>query len=86
MNYYNVRIKERAKKEIRGLPKKDIARIIDKIKHLAKLPRPTDCVKLGKDEFRVRQGNYRILYSIDDAEKKVIIFKVRHRREAYRRE
>lgn len=85
MNCYNVSIKERAKKEIRAFPKKDIVRIIAKIKHLSRLPRPTDCVKLAKGEFRIRQGDYRILYSVNDNEKKVTVFKVRHRREVYQR-
>lgn len=84
MACYEITFKESAKKEIRSLPKKEIIRVVTKAENLSKHPRPKDCTKLAKDKFRIRQGDYRIIYNVNDREKKVTVFKVRHRREAYR--
>jgi len=56
------------------------------LKELASNPRPSNCKKLvgGERDWRVRVGDYRVLYEIDDAEKSVRILNVKHRREAYR--
>ena len=85
MASYKVLIKPSAVKEIEDLPRKDRRRVVERIRALASAPRPTGCVKLSAGEkFRVRQGSYRIVYSISDPEKTVLVVKVGHRGEVYR--
>jgi mRNA interferase RelE/StbE len=82
---YSVLIKPSAGKELEAIPKKDRLRVVAKIRALADNPRPMGCEKLsGREEYRLRQGRYRIVYSISDDDQTVLIFKVAHRREAYR--
>ena len=84
MGSYNISLKESAKKEIGSLEKKEIKRILDRIKDLATNPRPVNSKKLAEDQYRVRQGDYRIIYEVFDDIKKIAIVKVRHRKEVYR--
>jgi mRNA interferase RelE/StbE len=82
---YKLFIKKDAEKEIRSLPKADIKRVVKKILSLPNNPRPSGCEKLkGEEGYRIRQGVYRIVYSVDDNEKSIAIVKVGHRREVYR--
>jgi len=82
---YSLFIKPSAAKEIEALPKRDRLRIIQRIHSLAEEPRPPGCEKLsGEDKYRVRQGLYRILYTITDQDLIVCVVKVGHRREVYR--
>ena len=85
---YRLLIKPSAGKEIEALgQKKDRQRIVERIAALASEPRPIGCEKLGGTEgrYRIRQGQFRIVYSVDDAARTVEVFKVGHRREVYRR-
>ena len=85
MAKYRITIKKSAAKELEALPKKDLQRIIKRIQTLAQNPRPDGSQKLsGQEQYRVRQGDYRIVYSIEDKELLVDIFKIGHRREIYR--
>ncbi len=86
MGRYRVLIKPSAVKEIEAIGrKKDRQRIVGRIKRLADDPRPADCQKLsGRDLYRVRQGNFRIVYSIEDDRLIAIVVKVGHRRDVYR--
>ncbi len=85
MASYKLLIKSSAAKELESLPKKQRIRMAAKIQALAATPRPTGCEKLsGHDLFRIRQGTYRALYSVDDSQKTVLIIRIAHRREAYR--
>lgn len=85
MASYRVAIKASAAKELEALPKKDCARIVAPIRGLANEPRLSGVEKLSGDEkYRVRQGDYRILYVVDDAGLTVAIVKIGHRREVYR--
>ena len=85
MASYRLSIKPSAAKEIEALPKKDRIRVIKRIKDLSENPRPPGCEKLsGNDKYRVRQGQYRIVYSVSDQELIVLVVKVAHRREVYR--
>ena len=85
MERYSVSIKTSALKELEQIPSKVIRQITRRIQFLAENPRPPGCEKLsGREQYRIRQGNYRILYSIDDKTKVVDIVKVAHRREVYR--
>ncbi|MEE9303342.1 MAG: type II toxin-antitoxin system RelE/ParE family toxin [Thiotrichaceae bacterium] len=87
MEKYKVSIKHSAVKEIEAIPqKKERQRIIRRIGQLAKDPHPPGSKKLsGNDKYRVRQGSYRIVYSIKDYELiVVVVVKVRHRMDVYR--
>jgi mRNA interferase RelE/StbE len=82
---YEVNIRKSAIKELDALPAREITKVVVKIRGLAEDPRPPGSEKLTSDEkYRLRQGLYRILYEIDDAQKMVTIVKIAHRREVYR--
>jgi len=82
---YDLRIKASAAKALEALPRNDRIRVIRKIQSLAGQPRPHGCEKLsGEEKYRVRQGMYRIVYSIDDDDRNVLIVKIGHRKEVYR--
>jgi mRNA interferase RelE/StbE len=85
MGRYRVEIKKSAAKEIERLPSKDRRAILEKIESLSENPRPYDCKKLSAQEkYRVRCGDYRILYSIEDDILTIIVVKVGHRKDVYR--
>jgi len=86
MERYKIFIKKSAVSELEDIPKKDIKQIIRRIQALAQNPRPHGSQKLSaKEQYRIRQGNFRIVYSIQDEEFTVHIVKIGHRREVYRR-
>ncbi len=85
MAKYKITIKKSAAKELEDIHKKDLRRIVKRIQSLTQNPRPHGCQKLsGQSRFRFRQGDYRIVYSIDDKDCIVDIVKIGHRREIYR--
>ena len=85
MASYSLFLKRSAAKELEALAAKDRRRIVDRIQALAAEPRPPGVEKLsGAEKYRVRQGDYRILYSIDDAASTVTVVKIGHRRDVYR--
>jgi mRNA interferase RelE/StbE len=85
MEKYRLVFKKSVSKDLRALPKRDIARILKCFQSLAEEPRPRGCEKLsGQDRYRVRQGIYRVIYEIQDDVLTVIVVKVGHRREVYR--
>jgi len=72
------------RKDLTRLPKADVQRIMRRIRDLGDDPRPPWSKKLsGREEYRARQGNYRILYVIEDEIKVVQVTKVGHRRDIY---
>lgn len=82
---YKILVKSSAVKELRSIPKHDLQRITDRIFSLANDPRPPGSEKLsGQERYRIRQGNYRIVYSIHDDELTIWVVRVGHRREVYR--
>jgi mRNA interferase RelE/StbE len=82
---YNILITPSAVKDIENIPRKDRIRIIQKIQGLADTPRPQGCEKLaGENRYRIRQGVYRIVYSVSDRELHIIVVKVGHRRDVYK--
>ena len=86
MASYNIEIKRSAAKELAALPKPDRLRIITRIQALARDPRPEGCQKLsGLERYRVRQGDYRILYEINDDVLIVMVVRIGHRKDVYRR-
>jgi len=85
MAKYKITIRKSAAKELEGISGKDLRRIVKRIQNLADNPRPPGCEKLSARRcYRIRQGDYRIIYSIDDDDRIVDIFKIGHRREIYR--
>ena len=82
---YNVRILRRAIKDIAKLPQ-DYTRLLSQhIEHLTENPRPPGAKKLrGRTDYSLRVGVYRVLYDINDRADTVTVFRVKHRREAYR--
>lgn len=85
MGSYKLLIKPSAVKEIEAIPKKDRARIVKRIQGLAENARPPGCEKLsGEEKYRVRQGWYRVVYSIDDQAREILVVKVAHRKDVYR--
>jgi mRNA interferase RelE/StbE len=84
---YRLLVKPAAAKEIETVgSRNDRQRIVGKIGGLAAEPRPNGAEKLAgyEDRYRVRQGNYRIVYLIDDSKLEVTIYKVGHRKDVYR--
>ena len=85
MASYSVLIKPSAAKELETVPRTDRLRIIQKIRALAGSPRPIGCEKLsGREQYRLRQGRYRIVYSIAGPEQTVLVVKIGYRKEVYR--
>ena len=86
MGSYELFIKPSAAKELEAVGRKsDRGRIVDKIYALKGDPRPSGCEKLtGQDRYRLRQGQFRILYVVDDGEQTVTVVKIGHRRDVYR--
>ncbi len=85
MASYNIHFRESVYKDFRAIPKEDLSRILRRINTLASNPRPQGCEKLtGQERYRVRQGRYRIIYSIQDKELTVWIIQVGHRKDVYR--
>ena len=85
MDSYVVEIKLSARKELEALPDNVLSRVIRKMESLGQQPRPAGCKKLKgyKDQWRVRVGDWRLLYVIDDADKLVSITRIAHRRDVY---
>lgn len=85
MASYRIEVRLSAVKELEAVPKKDLARVTAHIQTLADNPRPPGCEKLsGQERYRLRQGEYRIPYEVDDSRQSVTVVKVGHRREVYR--
>ena len=86
MARYKILIKASAAKEIQDIAtRRDRRRVVEKIRKLADDPRPRGCEKLsGRDRYRVRQGNFRIIYSVDDDRLVVHVVKVGDRKDVYR--
>ena len=84
---YEVYLERSAENDLKRLPASAFDRIVHQIKTLAENPRPSGCRKItgSKNDWRIRIGDYRVLYEVNDRGKAVRVMRVRHRREAYRR-
>ena len=82
---YSISFVRSARKELESLPNPLLRRILTKIETLAKNPRPAGCKKLkgARDLWRIRIGEYRVVYSVLDREVRIEIITVRHRSQAY---
>jgi mRNA interferase RelE/StbE len=83
---YRVFLERAAERQLKQLSAKLPNRVIAAIQSLGSDPRPTGCRKLAGDDndWRIRTGEYRVVYEIDDAKKEILVNRVRHRREVYR--
>ncbi|MFN0061391.1 MAG: type II toxin-antitoxin system RelE family toxin [Myxococcaceae bacterium] len=86
MKKYVIEVSRTAEKQLGALGKVDRERVIRHIRNLAENPRPSGCRQLSgySDVFRIRVGDYRIIYTIEDRTVTVAILKIGHRREVYR--
>lgn len=85
MGSFEIIFKQSVAKDLRQIPKKDVARILQRIEVLKTEPRPPGVEKLsGQEKYRIRQGVYRILYEIRDGELIVVVVKIGHRRDVHR--
>ncbi|HET7212957.1 MAG TPA: type II toxin-antitoxin system RelE/ParE family toxin [Terriglobia bacterium] len=87
MASYNILFKPSVEKDFSSLPKSILQRVIARIDSLAESPYPAGSMKLSGAEklYRLRAGEYRIIYEVDAKAKKITVHYVRHRREVYRR-
>ena len=85
MNKYRVVFEKKVFRDVKGIPKDILKRLRETTCALEDDPRPHGCVKLtDKDGFRIRVGDYRILYLVDDENQVVVVTRIKHRREVYR--
>ena len=85
MESYKIVIKRSAAKEVEKIPKSHRKRIVAKIQDLSRQPRPLGVKKLsGEEKYRIRQGEYRILYRIEDSIITITVVKVGNRKDVYR--
>jgi len=81
---YKLLLLPQAQKDLDTFPQKIFKQIASKIALLSQDPRPVGCLKLtAENGYRIRSWNYRIIYRIDDSEKCVLIYRVKHRKDAY---
>jgi len=86
MGRFRLVFKKSVARDLRDVPKKDVSRLLKCFDALAEVLRAKGCEKLsGQDRYRVRQGSYRIIYEIQDDALVVVVVKVGHRRDVYRR-
>jgi len=86
MGRFRLVFKKSVAKDLRDIAKKGVSRILKCLDALAEDPRAKGCEKLsGQERYRVRQGSYRIIYEIQDDVLVVVVVKVGHRRDVYRR-
>jgi mRNA interferase RelE/StbE len=82
---YNINITRSAQKDLSKLPIKDYEKTIREINNLSDNPRPKGCKKLsGREGWRIRIGDFRVIYNINDSELIVLVIEVGHRREVYK--
>lgn len=86
MDYYQIEFSRSAERDLRRLSPTIIQRVHARIQSLSNNPRPRGAIKLsdGENSHRIRIGDYRVIYNIDDTTKTIIINYIRHRREVYR--
>ena len=86
MALYKVEITKKVrKKDLPSIPRKHVSKIVDRIKRLAQNPYPNDAIRLkGRLEYRLRQGDYRILYVVEDDIVTVFVIKVGHRKNVHK--
>jgi mRNA interferase RelE/StbE len=82
---YKIDIRKTAQRSLDRLQKGDFTAVLEAVSSLAHEPRPRGVEKIKQsDLWRIRQGNYRVIYSIDDIKKLIVILRIGHRREVFR--
>ena len=82
--HYRIIIKSSAQKDLDKLPDKELKKVLIRLKQLEINPRPIGVQKLSDDEgYRVRSGNYRILFIVNDKRKNVFVYRIKHRKDVY---
>ncbi len=82
---YQVKVKRSASKALDNIPSYDRQRILEALQGLQSNPRPAGCKKLsGREGWRIRSQNYRVIYDIDDSARKIVVQAIGHRRDIYR--
>lgn len=83
---YEIYLETSAEKDIRKLPSDKIKNVVSKIKELSKSPYPPGSKKIKNTNnfWRIRIGNYRVIYEVLQSEKRINIYKVRHRKDVYK--
>ena len=82
---YKVELRRRVRQSLDKLPEKDHRVVITALKSLEQEPRPRGVEKIrGTELWRIRKGDYRVLYYIDDREQTITVVRIRHRRDVYR--
>ncbi|MBI3601800.1 MAG: type II toxin-antitoxin system RelE/ParE family toxin [Candidatus Omnitrophica bacterium] len=86
MGPYKLCWKESVRKDLRRLPSATVSKIVKRVESLPENPVPIDCKKLRDTEhtYRLRAGDYRIIYQLNTSDKEIIVSRVRHRKDAYR--
>ena len=85
MAAYELMIRPSVRKDVKKIPGPELRKILDRIETLRENPRPPGSVKLsGKEYYRIRKGDYRIIYEIQDEVLVIIVIKIGHRRDIYR--
>lgn len=86
MDDYTINFARSAREELEDLPESVALRVLGRIEALAREPRPRGCCKLAGSEslWRIRVGDFRELYAIDDPDRLIDVVAVRHRKDAYR--
>ncbi|MCK4526578.1 type II toxin-antitoxin system RelE/ParE family toxin [candidate division WOR-3 bacterium] len=87
MEFYDIQWKKSAERDLRNIDPQQIHRIIKAVESLANNPFPKNCHKLrgAKKNYRIRVGDYRVIYQVDTKTNIVTIYHIRHRRNAYRK-
>jgi mRNA interferase RelE/StbE len=86
MASYRIVFRKSVTKDLRSIPNKDVARILQRMEELQEDPRPVGSEKLsGQERYRIRQGVYRIIYEVADGLLVVTVVKVGHRKQVYKR-
>lgn len=83
---YKILIKPSAIKDLDLIPDKEVKRLLSHINNLSSEPRPIGVQKLSNTEgYRIRSGNYRVIFEINDKLQAVLIYRIKHRKDVYRR-
>jgi mRNA interferase RelE/StbE len=84
---YEIETEPSVLRDLRRIQAADLRRITQKVDGLADDPRPAGCEKLsGSEAYRIRSGNFRIVYTVDDEQQVVTVTRIRHRRDVYRKD
>ncbi len=83
---YEVLLERRAEKDLKRLTRDVFERVVSRLRSLSEDPKPSGSRKItgSKNDWRVRVGEYRIIYEIDDRKKAIRVMRIRHRKEVYR--